>query len=286
MFALFVFVALVCTTTAKWHLSQKLSTSDGGQFGRSVSISDTFAVVGAPGDDAVYVYEYKSSRDEWNQSQKIFSINPTEAGAFGISVSIFDNRVIIGDTGKNKAYIYKLNETNNNNTFYQIATLTASAGGSEIFGQSAHLTDGYAIVGDRWYNSPAGISYIFIQNISKNGEERWIEQQSLEPSDLADDDEFGRSVSISYKYAIVGSRYDDDNGDESGSAYIFELNENTMIWEQVTKITASDGLSDDQFGFSVSIDFVSGLAIIGARKAGEPYDGASYIFQRNETSGK
>jgi len=41
-------------------------------------------------------------------------------------------------------------------------------------------------------------------------------------SDGVASDEFGYSVSISGQIAIVGALYDDDRGDRSGSAYIFE----------------------------------------------------------------
>jgi len=50
----------------------------------------------------------------------------------------------------------------------------------------------------------------------------WVQQQKLTASNGARRDHFGRSVSISGDYAIVGSPCDDDNGTKSGSAYIFE----------------------------------------------------------------
>ncbi|NIP22419.1 MAG: hypothetical protein GWN67_20170, partial [Phycisphaerae bacterium] len=51
----------------------------------------------------------------------------------------------------------------------------------------------------------------------------WVqeEQDKLLPADGATNDFFGRSVSISGDYAIVGADADDDNGSGSGSAYIF-----------------------------------------------------------------
>jgi hypothetical protein len=48
------------------------------------------------------------------------------------------------------------------------------------------------------------------------------EVAKLLASDGAADDEFGESVAISGDYAIVGAYLDDDNGTDSGSAYIFE----------------------------------------------------------------
>ena len=45
----------------------------------------------------------------------------------------------------------------------------------------------------------------------------------LLPEDGAAYELFGTSVAISGFSAIVGAPFDDDNGDESGSAYLFDL---------------------------------------------------------------
>ncbi len=47
--------------------------------------------------------------------------------------------------------------------------------------------------------------------------------QKLTAGDGAGGDSFGISVTISSDYAIVGARYDDDNGSNSGSAYIMKF---------------------------------------------------------------
>ena len=49
----------------------------------------------------------------------------------------------------------------------------------------------------------------------------FIEQKKLTASDGAADDRFGVSVSISGDTAIVGASFDDDNGSDSGSVYVF-----------------------------------------------------------------
>ncbi|MFK7947394.1 MAG: fibronectin type III domain-containing protein, partial [Saprospiraceae bacterium] len=102
------------------------------------------------------------------------------------------------------------------------------------------------------------------------------EIQKLLASDAAANDEFGRSVSISGDRAIVGARYNDDNGSNSGSAYIFELQNGT--WVETQKLLASDAATYDYFGLSVSIS--GDRAIVGA-----PYNddngsksGSAYIF--------
>jgi hypothetical protein len=54
-----------------------------------------------------------------------------------------------------------------------------------------------------------------------------METAKLTASDGASSDNFGRSVSISGDYAIVGAAGDDENGSDSGSAYIYEAHANT-----------------------------------------------------------
>jgi len=87
------------------------------------------------------------------------------------------------------------------------------------------------------------------------------ENNKITASDGAPSDLFGSSVSIIGDYAIVGSPKDDIGANANqGSAYIFVRNGNN--WTQQAKLTASDGATEDEFGFSVSI---SGYyAIVGA----------------------
>ena len=79
---------------------------------------------------------------------------------------------------------------------------------------------------------------------------------------LADDgaqgDLFGNSVAISGDTAIVGALGDDDNGDISGSAYLFD----TAKGVQIAKLLPSDGEEHDLFGSSVAISGTT--AIVGA----------------------
>jgi len=88
-----------------------------------------------------------------------------------------------------------------------------------------------------------------------------INEFKLLPSDGAEGDIFGNSVSISGDYAIVGAHHSDEvNGNNSGSAYIFKRDGSNWIEEQ--KLLASDGAEGDRFGISVSIS--GDYAIIGA----------------------
>jgi ELWxxDGT repeat protein len=85
-------------------------------------------------------------------------------------------------------------------------------------------------------------------------------EHKLTASDGADGDWFGWSLSISGDTALVGASRDDDQGSDSGSAYVF-VRDGTS-WSQQAKLTASDSAADDFFGRAVSIS--GDTALVGA----------------------
>ncbi len=106
-------------------------------------------------------------------------------------------------------------------------------------------------------------------------------EKKLVASDSTIFDLFGVSVSIDDDYAIVGASegFLTSSGIfsiEPGNAYVFRhLN---SVWTEHTILSASDGIKDDLFGISVSID--GEYAVIGAPIHNQA-KGAAYIFKRN-----
>ena len=82
----------------------------------------------------------------------------------------------------------------------------------------------------------------------------------LTASDAAKADYFGRFVSISGNYAIVGADWNAEGGPNSGAAYIFVRDGET--WNQQAKLMANDAAESNYFGTSVSIS--GEIAIVGA----------------------
>ncbi|MEM7575244.1 MAG: HYR domain-containing protein, partial [Bacteroidota bacterium] len=116
------------------------------------------------------------------------------------------------------------------------------------------------------------------------------ERIKLTDAQRADNDEMGRSVSISGNYAIVGIPFDDDapsgpSLNNAGSVIIYERNASGN-WVEVQKLTAADRENEDLFGSSVSID--GNYAIVGSTQDDEDPNGnsflsnsgAAYIFER------
>ena len=250
----------------------KLTDSNGAAndiFGRSVAISDSYAIVGADADDdngsnsgSVFIFDVSSG----NQLYKLSASDAASDDRFGWSVAISGNYTIIGsysddDNGSNSgsAYIFDLTSGN------QVHKLTASdATSSAQFGYSVAISGNYAIVGARLTNTSTGSAYIF--NVTTG-----TQLHKITASDMAQQDQFGVSVSISGNYAIVGAFGNDDIGLNSGSAYIF----NILSGNQLNKLTASDAGSGDNFGYSVAIS--GNYAIVGSPN-NNGLEGTAYIF--------
>ena len=100
--------------------------------------------------------------------------------------------------------------------------------------------------------------------------------------DGAVDDWFGRSVAIGGGTAIVGASLNDDNGENSGSAYLFDITDPAKP-VQLFKLLADDGAAGDAFGHSVAIGGPAGneIAIVGARNNDD--NGSAYLFVAGDT---
>ncbi len=276
-----------------WSEQAKLTASDGAagdEFGVSVSISGDYAIVGAYKEDynganSGSAYIFKRSGTNWSEQAKLTASDGFDYDEFGGSVSISGDYAIVGawgddDSGINSgsAYIFYYNGTN----WSQQAKLTTSDGANyDWFGGSVSVSGDYAIVGaygDDDSGLSSGSAYIF-----KRSGTSWSEQAKLLAADGAEDDQFGWSVSISGDYAIAGAFKDDDNGTNSGSAYIFFYDGTS--WSEQAKLLASDGAAGDLFGYSASIS--GDYAIVGAAFDDDNGvdSGSAYIYISSEIHG-
>jgi uncharacterized repeat protein (TIGR02543 family) len=274
-----------------WSWQQKLTAFDGAagdSFGRSVSISGDYAIIGAYGDEdkgrySGSAYVFKRDGTSWSQQAKLTADDGAEYDFFGFSVSISGDYAIIGadqyySHGAGSAYIFK----RDGESWNPQAKLTASDGVAEDwFGWSVSISGDYAIIG-AWGNAIIGVGGVDIRRGSaymfKRDGTSWSPQQKLTASDGAAYDEFGHSVFISGDYAIIGAYNDDDKG----SAYMFKRDGTS--WSQQAKLTADDGAAGDEFGYFVSIS--GDYAIVGADQYYSGYDsgnGKAYIFKRDGT---
>ena len=112
----------------------------------------------------------------------------------------------------------------------------------KLFGRSVSVSQEFAVVGapETLRQVDVGIVGTGSANILKFDDDLWIEGTVLLATDGADGDHFGESVSISGDTIVVGAYGDDDNGQDSGSAYIYRFDGSD--WNFETKLLASDGV--------------------------------------------
>ena len=159
--------------------------------------------------------------------------------------------------------------------------LTASDGAaSDEFGYAVALSGDTAIVGAYADStdtaSQLGSAYVFVRSGGS-----WTQQQKLTISDGFEGDHFGWSVAISGDTALVGAPSADIGGIlNQGAAYVFVRSGGT--WSLQQRLTASDGVANDEFGHSVALS--GDTALVGARSADiddEANQGAVYVFVRS-----
>lgn len=77
---------------------------------------------------------------------------------------------------------------------------------------------------------------------------------------------------------VVGTWYDNDNGTNAGSAYIFEKVDG--VWVEHQKLLASDGAKEDYFGRSIAIYGNTVVVCSHGDDDNGSASGATYIFER------
>ncbi len=245
---------------SSWTQQAKLLPNDAAgadRVGRSVAVVDDTVLVSAHLDDdqgtnSGSAYVFTRSDSSWSQQAKLLASDGAKADFFGLSVALDDDRALIGAWGDDdhggqsgSAYVF----TRAGSSWSQQAKLLASDGASDDrFGRSVALDDGTAVIGaigDDDQGSFSGSAYVFTLSGST-----WSQQAKLLADDGDSDDAFGSSVSVDGDTAAIGAFWDEEQGSESGSAYVFDRND--ASWSQRVKLLASDGDADDRFGRSVA----------------------------------
>jgi len=256
------------------------ATSSSEYFGSSVSIDGNYIAIGARSKDvngSAYIFKNNGS-DIFNEIDKINDINGSNNAGFGNTIAISGGYIIVGaaesDINGSGSGLALLFQNDGNDNFNLVKKITPSdAEESKYFGNSVSIDGDNIVIGANGTRNNTSVrGKVYIYKTTDNTE------KVLEPSDIEDYDQFGFSVSVYGNYIVAGSINDDDNGSNSGSAYIFEKDGNGT---EISKLTAFDADANDQFGFSVSIS--GDNILIGARSENSS-SGAAYLF-RNDGSG-
>jgi hypothetical protein len=286
------------------------------RFGTSLAMDGDRIVIGAPthpGEESnsgeAYVFEPDGG--QWVERARLAPNDVRTGDEFGHLVAVSGDRIAVaavsGDIfGRAPGSVYLFERDGDG--WAQVERYTATDGSNgKLFGDALALGAQDVFVGARWDSPPdqkdRGAIYSYalrdcnangredrcdIQQCAStdcNGDEIPDECQETPPSDetqlLASDaeayDEFATAVAIRGAWAVVGAWRDDDYGNDSGAAYIFQFANGE--WTEAARVTASDASDSGWFGQSVAIE--GDVIIVGAPGAtvGNARPGAAYIFR-------
>jgi hypothetical protein len=145
---------------------------------------------------------------------------------------------------------------------------------SHVFGGSAVIEGSTAIIG-AWTDDDHGVSSGSAYVFHYDGVQ-WIRQQKLLTDGGEPFDYYGDSVGLSGDLAIVGARGEDDDGGNSGAAYVYRYD--GQSWVQEARLRPADAHANQQFGNAVAV--YGDIAVVGAWTDDAPglASGSAYVF--------
>lgn len=267
------------------------------RFGFSVSLSGSYAIVGAPYIDlagasaAGAAYIFTRSGGSWVQSARLTANDAAAGDHFGGAVSISGDYAVVSAPTKaigsnsyqGKIYIYHRSGSNWSleGSFYKPA-----GGAYDYFGSavsiSAFSTGGPMVAAGIPYagNVDAGEVDLYQRNNS-NG--TWALKTAITAGDAASSDHFGQAVSLDSDYLAVGAPGKTNTAYSltgAGAAYIY--NQQSGLWALQQKLSGTTASA----GFGFAIDIWSNYIAIGAPLVPtfSNTSASAYVYKRTGTS--
>lgn len=221
-----------------WTEQAKILPSDGAasqEFGRSVAISGNTALLSARGDgelgdDAGAAYIFVRSGSGWEEEAKLTASDGAGGAEFGQSVALSAGTQETIDTALVGAHGLNANDDAMGSAYVfvraggvwseQAKLLPASKDENDRFGYRVALSGDTALVGaylDSENGVGAGAAFVFVRSGGS-----WTERAKLTASDASYGDHFGSHLGMSGNRVLIAASEDDDNGYQSGSAYVFQ----------------------------------------------------------------
>ncbi len=308
--AVYVFVKPASGWAATTKPTAALTANDGAgldNLGFSVAISGNTIVAGAPyhglvstaGQGAAYVFVKPAGGwvSSGNQTSELTASDGAAHDQLGWSVAISGNTVVVGalehteDLSIHQGAVYVFVKPASgwpSVVGNQTAELTMNDGvPNDNLGYSVAISGDTVVAGAPYhtedFSTHQGAAYVFV--MPAGGWPSVVGNQTAEltMNDGVANDNLGWSVAISGNTVVAGApTHKVGTSLYQGAAYVFVMPTGgwpSVVGNQTTELTASDGAVDDYFGWSVAI---SGNTIV----AGAPYhrvgnnadQGAAYVF--------
>ena len=193
----------------QWQYQATLTTDDPSlgiseEFGSSVAIDGDTAVVGAHGNNTVYVFN-RAGAGVWNE-ETAARLQVSGAIGFGNDVQVSGDRIIVGAWQSDLAYVFS-----KSGGVWDAGTPLFSSEEKKEFGRGVGISGDNAVVGDPTANT----AYLYHFDGAN-----WVEESAVTRG--FGPDAFGFHASIDGDYAVVGSGVMDVGGStDAGSASIY-----------------------------------------------------------------
>ncbi|MFL0801650.1 MAG: cadherin-like beta sandwich domain-containing protein [Agarilytica sp.] len=263
-----------------WVFDERITAETaviGSEFGASVSISGDLIVVGAPGEDAVYIFE--PNGDDWEQTDDERGDEDSRFGEVvklnnGTANSEYAVSAPAALTGQGTVTLYQY--ADGESSALVVLDAGDNAANEDSFGQSMDFELDRIIVGAPGNASTqtgvneesdgtstetnAGAAFIFERG---SADDDWTLQAFLKAPEQGDT-QFGSAVSLSVNMVAVGAPNEDsdaanidgddsnDNMEDSGLVYVFEFDGNE--WSAETLVGSELPAENDHFGSVISFD--------------------------------
>lgn len=262
-------------------------------FGCEISVSGTTVVIGARDDGelgygcgAAYVFERLDNGtpadpfdDSWVEIEKLLASDGTTLDIFGPYLKLQGNTALIASpqdddfaTGCGSVYVFGRDDNGTPNDpldddWVEIQKLyAASASYEDAFGVEIEFAGDLAMIGAVQPRQP-GNGKVCVFHRDDNGtpadpfDDVWTETFQIAASDGSLGDYFGQDMSLSGDRVLIGALHDDDRGEDSGAAYVFQRDRHGTpadplddTWFQLEKLVLVSGETEDYFGRWVELD--------------------------------
>ncbi|MDQ7014333.1 MAG: GC-type dockerin domain-anchored protein [Planctomycetota bacterium] len=266
-----------CTDTELYTFTDPDGSNTLDRFGSAVVIEGDTAIIGEEGTNRTHIF--LEAGGQWRRSDILYGAEHN-VELFGNDAA-FDNEVLIVGAGVDSDFCNDPNECATgaalifrrvNGIWFTQAKLQRPFY-LDSFNQFGHAVDvdrDTAIVGASESVNGVVIPWDYNGQI-------WIRQDPLEANDGEEGDSFGRALAIDEDTIVIGAPGDDDNGPQSGSAYVFTRTGG--LWSQAAKLQPDDPQASAFFGSAVAIQ--GDLIAVGSSGPSDSSPGNVYLFTRN-----
>jgi hypothetical protein len=268
--------------------NQSLAEDSSIAYGKSVSRSGDYIIVGSPGStvggltEAGQAFVYHLENGSWNLVETLQAPTPAADMAFGSSVAIDGSTIAVGaDQEDHSSYdyagaVYIFNKGSGTDWTFEERLAASPDEDNEMFGHRIVLDVPYLIVSAHQDTSNQGTVHLY-----KFQMDGYASIGTLTNDVGVDGARFGGAMDYSDPWLIVGSHR--DTVSQQGSARIFEREGDDFIPR--AKILSSQPESNGWFGIGVSIDSYG--AVVGSLETvdSNAQAGRVYYFERDSTTG-